>query len=158
MTGVQTCALPICARSEGTETLGGKSKAKSIAPSIPEHKIKFEEFHNQVRSFVGGAGGGADWRSRGTARSSHLHWLYRTGRERSHDGAFLPPRRASQLTPRWLDESRSPRLLHVACLCSATRLHSQGRRARFLRFLRHHEPRHLAHQGPLRPSFAPVAR
>lgn len=23
--------------------------AKSIAPSVPEHKIKFEEFHNQVR-------------------------------------------------------------------------------------------------------------
>lgn len=32
----------------GTER-GAKSIAKSIAPSVPEHKIKFEEFHNQVR-------------------------------------------------------------------------------------------------------------
>lgn len=30
------------------KSIGG-GKAKSIAPSIPEHKIKFEEFHNQVR-------------------------------------------------------------------------------------------------------------
>ncbi|GAA5956981.1 hypothetical protein JCM10213_001407 [Rhodosporidiobolus nylandii] len=32
--------------------------AKSIAPSVPEHKIKFEEFHNQlgVRTFIGSIG------------------------------------------------------------------------------------------------------
>ncbi|GAA5966791.1 hypothetical protein JCM21900_005117, partial [Sporobolomyces salmonicolor] len=39
------------AKSNGAETatLGGKSKkAKSLAPTVPEHKIKFEEFHNQV--------------------------------------------------------------------------------------------------------------
>ncbi|GAA5982403.1 hypothetical protein JCM11641_006972 [Rhodosporidiobolus odoratus] len=31
---------------------------KSIAPSVPEHKIKFEEFHNQlgVRTFIGSIG------------------------------------------------------------------------------------------------------
>lgn len=33
----------------GTGTEKGR-KAKSLAPSVPEHKIKFEEFHNQVRS------------------------------------------------------------------------------------------------------------
>ncbi|SCV67663.1 BQ2448_5274 [Microbotryum intermedium] len=42
------------------DTIGGKSKrtAKSIAPSVPEHKIKFEEFHNQlgVRTFIGSIG------------------------------------------------------------------------------------------------------
>ena len=41
-------------RTNGTQATedGGKSKrtAKSLAPSVPEHKIKFEEFHNQVRS------------------------------------------------------------------------------------------------------------
>ena len=31
----------------GTER-GTKGVAKSIAPSVPEHKIKFDEFHNQV--------------------------------------------------------------------------------------------------------------
>lgn len=36
-----------------TATLGGKSKRpKSIAPTVPEHKIKFEEFHNQVRRII----------------------------------------------------------------------------------------------------------
>jgi hypothetical protein len=46
------------ARSEATETIGGKSKrtAKSIAPSVPEHKIKFEEFHNQVSERQGRLG------------------------------------------------------------------------------------------------------
>ncbi|KDE04912.1 hypothetical protein MVLG_04669 [Microbotryum lychnidis-dioicae p1A1 Lamole] len=42
------------------DTIGGKSKrtAKSIAPSVPEHKVKFEEFHNQlgVRTFIGSIG------------------------------------------------------------------------------------------------------
>lgn len=36
------------ARSEETAATVKDGKAKSIAPSIPEHKIKFEEFHNQV--------------------------------------------------------------------------------------------------------------
>lgn len=41
------------ARTNGTvveQDDEGKSKrtAKSLAPSVPEHKIKFEEFHNQV--------------------------------------------------------------------------------------------------------------
>jgi len=45
-----------------TDTLRAKkmagSGAKSIAPSIPEHKTKFEEFHNQlgVRTFIGSVG------------------------------------------------------------------------------------------------------
>lgn len=42
-----------------TATLGGKSKRpKSLAPTVPEHKIKFEEFHNQlgVRTFIGSIG------------------------------------------------------------------------------------------------------
>ncbi|ORY37832.1 hypothetical protein BCR35DRAFT_285693 [Leucosporidium creatinivorum] len=43
-----------------TDEEGGKSKrtAKSLAPSVPEHKIKFEEFHNQlgVRTFIGSIG------------------------------------------------------------------------------------------------------
>lgn len=39
-------------REGDRNTLTGKSmKAKSIAPSVPEHKIKFEEFHNQVSSY-----------------------------------------------------------------------------------------------------------
>lgn len=92
------------AKSEGTETIGGKSKAKSIAPSIPEHKIKFEEFHNQVRWRVPGC-----WEeevltpaSLATARRSHLYRLHRSSRERSHDGAFLSPlQREIQLTPRF---------------------------------------------------------
>ncbi|BGP23102.1 hypothetical protein Rt10032_c23g6639 [Rhodotorula toruloides] len=44
----------------GTSTIGPKSKkgAKSSAPTVPEHKIKFEEFHNQlgVRTFIGSIG------------------------------------------------------------------------------------------------------
>ncbi|GAA5998653.1 uncharacterized protein JCM10292_007132 [Rhodotorula paludigena] len=49
------------AKSAGTDTIGGKSKraAKSVlAPGVPEHKIKFEEFHNQlgVRTFIGSIG------------------------------------------------------------------------------------------------------
>ncbi|BGP38276.1 hypothetical protein JCM10450v2_002219 [Rhodotorula kratochvilovae] len=50
-------------RSAGADTLGAKSKrgAKgdgSGAASVPEHKIKFEEFHNQlgVRTFIGSIG------------------------------------------------------------------------------------------------------
>ncbi|GAA6058613.1 hypothetical protein JCM10212_004024 [Sporobolomyces blumeae] len=43
-----------------TATLGGKSarKTKSLAPTVPEHKIKFEEFHSQlgVRTFIGSIG------------------------------------------------------------------------------------------------------
>lgn len=44
---------PASVRSGRTGTVvddEGKSKrtAKSLAPSVPEHKIKFEEFHNQV--------------------------------------------------------------------------------------------------------------
>lgn len=38
-------------RSEGadTATIGkGSKRTKSLAPTVPEHKIKFEEFHNQV--------------------------------------------------------------------------------------------------------------
>ncbi|GAA6048979.1 hypothetical protein JCM3770_005423 [Rhodotorula araucariae] len=53
------------ARSAGADTLGGKSKrgatakgADGGAASVPEHKIKFEEFHNQlgVRTFIGSIG------------------------------------------------------------------------------------------------------
>lgn len=46
------------ARSEETAATVKDGKAKSIAPSIPEHKIKFEEFHNQlgVRTFIGSIG------------------------------------------------------------------------------------------------------
>ncbi|GAA5934150.1 uncharacterized protein JCM15063_000569 [Sporobolomyces koalae] len=49
------------AKSTGgdTATIGGKSKRpKSLAPTVPEHKIKFEEFHNQlgVRTFIGSIG------------------------------------------------------------------------------------------------------
>lgn len=41
--------------SEGTATekrMGGGSKgrAKSLAPTVPEHSIKFDEFHSQVRN------------------------------------------------------------------------------------------------------------
>ncbi|GAA5884488.1 hypothetical protein JCM16303_005105 [Sporobolomyces ruberrimus] len=48
-------------RSQGgeTATLGkGSKRTKSIAPTVPEHKIKFEEFHNQlgVRTFIGSIG------------------------------------------------------------------------------------------------------
>ncbi|BGO98011.1 hypothetical protein RTBOTA2_000776 [Rhodotorula toruloides] len=48
------------ARSGGS-TIGPKSTkkgTKSLAPSVPEHKIKFEEFHNQlgVRTFIGSIG------------------------------------------------------------------------------------------------------
>ncbi|KAJ8295702.1 hypothetical protein OF846_001064 [Rhodotorula toruloides] len=39
-------------------TKKGASGTKSLAPSVPEHKIKFEEFHNQlgVRTFIGSIG------------------------------------------------------------------------------------------------------
>ncbi|KAK4058519.1 hypothetical protein OIO90_000681 [Microbotryomycetes sp. JL221] len=43
----------------GEDTIGGKSKrTKSLAPSVPDYKIKFEEFHNQlgVRTFIGSIG------------------------------------------------------------------------------------------------------
>lgn len=38
--------------SEGADTIGTKTRRglKGLEPSIPEHKIKFEEFHNQVRT------------------------------------------------------------------------------------------------------------
>ena len=39
------------AHSNGADTLGTKSRkggSKSFDPAVPEHKIKFEEFHNQV--------------------------------------------------------------------------------------------------------------
>ncbi|KAI5478493.1 hypothetical protein MNV49_005021 [Pseudohyphozyma bogoriensis] len=45
------------ARSE--TTVGAKSqRGKSADPAVPEHKIKFEEFHNQlgVRTFIGSIG------------------------------------------------------------------------------------------------------
>ncbi|KAK4053482.1 hypothetical protein OIV83_001649 [Microbotryomycetes sp. JL201] len=40
------------ARSQDTQdTLGAKSKrTKSLAPSVPDYKIKFEEFHNQMKA------------------------------------------------------------------------------------------------------------
>ncbi|KAM0788523.1 hypothetical protein ACM66B_001651 [Microbotryomycetes sp. NB124-2] len=48
------------ARSQDTQdTVGAKSKrTKSLAPSVPDYKIKFEEFHNQlgVRTFIGSIG------------------------------------------------------------------------------------------------------
>ncbi|BGP54153.1 hypothetical protein JCM8202_005064 [Rhodotorula sphaerocarpa] len=46
--------------SEGADTIGTKTRRglKGLEPSIPEHKIKFEEFHNQlgVRTFIGSIG------------------------------------------------------------------------------------------------------
>lgn len=49
------------AHSNGADTLGTKSRKggnKSFDPAVPEHKIKFEEFHNQlgVRTFIGSIG------------------------------------------------------------------------------------------------------
>ncbi|GAA5976962.1 hypothetical protein JCM10908_005693 [Rhodotorula pacifica] len=48
------------APSEGADTLGAKSRkgGRSGERGVPEHKIKFEEFHNQlgVRTFIGSIG------------------------------------------------------------------------------------------------------
>ena len=46
-------------------TIGGKS----ITPSIPQHKIEFEQFHNQVRE--GARGGACERMSRGAGARGH---------------------------------------------------------------------------------------
>lgn len=46
------------AHSNGADTTGGRSRkgsGKSLHAAVPEHKIKFEEFHNQVRLVAGSA-------------------------------------------------------------------------------------------------------
>lgn len=80
--------------TNGTVGADGKSKktgAKSLAPSVPEHKIKFEEFHNQVCNHVA-AGVYFALIAPLAARRPHFYRLSRSRRERSHDGERRWPR------------------------------------------------------------------
>lgn len=78
------------AKSNGGDTLKSK-KDKNAPPAVPEHKIKFEEFHNQVRAESGLANGLSSAQLTPPhlslpARSSHLHRLNRSSQRCQDDG------------------------------------------------------------------------
>lgn len=86
-----------------------------------------------------------------TARCADLHRFHWTSPERPHDGALqrFAVRRVRRLvdppSPPRADEVGPPSVLHVSGVCAAEQLHPEGRSARVLWILRHHESRNLAH-------------
>lgn len=74
-------------------TARSKGKAKSIAPSIPEHKIKFEEFHNQVHRILLILRFPREEANKSImliVRSTYIYRLNRPSSKCSNDGSFLP--------------------------------------------------------------------